>query len=180
MIVIIFNIRGFNNSLNERERDLMAERHVFLTAEGLVKIEDELDGLKSVKRKEIADRIKQALSFGDISENSEYDQAKNEQAQLEERIAKLENMLRNAKVIDEDEITTDKVSIGSKVVVKDLEFDEEMEYVLVGSAEADPYEGRISNESPLGSSLIGCEIGEIVEVNVPDGVIKYEILQIAR
>lgn len=158
----------------------MAEKHVFLTAEGLVKIEDELDALKSVKRKEIADRIKQALSFGDISENSEYDQAKNEQAQLEERIAKLENMLRNAKIIDEDEITTDKVSIGSKVVVKDLEFDEEMEYVIVGSAEADPYEGRISNESPLGSALIGCEIGEIVEVSVPDGVIKYEILQIAR
>ncbi|NLY46527.1 MAG: transcription elongation factor GreA [Tissierella sp.] len=158
----------------------MAEKHVFLTAKGLVKIEDELDDLKSVKRKEIAERIKQALSFGDISENSEYDQAKNEQAQLEERIAKLENMLRNAKIIDEDEITTDKVSIGSKVVVKDLEFDEEMEYVLVGSAEADPYEGRISNESPLGSALIGHEIGEIVEVNVPDGVIKYEILKIAR
>lgn len=158
----------------------MAEKQVFLTAEGLVKIEDELDDLKSVKRKEVAARIKVALSFGDISENSEYDQAKNEQAQLEERIAKLENMLRNAKIIDEDEITTDKVSIGSKVVVKDLEFDEEMEYVLVGSAEADPYEGRISNESPLGSALIGHEIGEIVEVNVPDGVIKYEILKIAR
>lgn len=158
----------------------MAEKHVFLTAEGLVKIEDELDVLKSVRRKEVAARIKVALSFGDISENSEYDQAKNEQAQLEERIAKLENMLRNAKIIDEDEITTDKVSIGSKVVVKDLEFDEEMEYVLVGSAEADPYEGRISNESPLGSALIGHEIGEIVEVNVPDGVIEYEILKIAR
>jgi transcription elongation factor GreA len=158
----------------------MAERHVFLTEEGLVRIEDELDELKSVRRKEIADRIKQALSFGDISENSEYDQAKNEQAQLEERIAKLENMLRNAKIIDEDDITTDKVSIGSKVVVKDLEFDEEMEYVIVGSAEADPYEGRISNESPLGNALIGCEIGEIVEVSVPDGVINYEILQISR
>ncbi len=158
----------------------MAERHVFLTEEGLVRIEDELDELKSVKRKEIADRIKQSLSFGDISENSEYDQAKNEQGQLEERIAKLENMLRNAKIIDEDEITTDKVSIGSKVVVKDLEFDEEMEYAIVGSAEADPYKGRISNESPLGSSLIGCEIGEIVEVSVPDGVIHYKILNISR
>ena len=158
----------------------MAEKHVFLTAEGLIKIEDELDELKSVKRKEIADKIKQALSFGDISENSEYDQAKNEQAQLEERIAKLENMLRNARLIEEDEITTDKVSVGSKVVVKDLEFDEEMQYVIVGSAEADPYEGRISNESPLGNALIGRELGEIVEVNVPDGVIKYEVLEIAR
>ncbi|HZJ98737.1 MAG TPA: transcription elongation factor GreA [Tissierellaceae bacterium] len=158
----------------------MAEKHVFLTAEGLIKIEDELDELKSVKRKEIADKIKQALSFGDISENSEYDQAKNEQAQLEERIAKLENMLRNARLIEEDEITTDKVSVGSKVMVKDLEFDEEMEYVIVGSAEADPYQGRISNESPLGNALIGRELGEIVEVNVPDGVIKYEVLEIAR
>ncbi|MFY9214617.1 MAG: transcription elongation factor GreA [Tissierellaceae bacterium] len=158
----------------------MAEKQVFLTAEGLVKIEEELNELKSVKRKEIAERIKVALNFGDISENSEYDQAKNEQAQLEERIAKLENMLRNAKIIDEDQITTDKVSVGSKVVVKDLEFDEEMEYVIVGSAEADPYEGRISNESPLGSALLGYKIGEIVEVNVPDGVIKYEIVNIAR
>lgn len=158
----------------------MAEKQVFLTAEGLVKIEEELNDLKSVRRKEVAERIKVALSFGDISENSEYDQAKNEQAQLEERIAKLENMLRNAKIIDEDEITTDKVSIGSKVLVKDLEFDEEMEYVLVGSAEADPYEGRISNESPLGSALIGHAIGDIVEVSVPDGVIQYEILKIAR
>ena len=158
----------------------MAEKQVFLTAEGLVKIEEELNELKSVKRKEIAERIKVALNFGDISENSEYDQAKNEQAQLEERIAKLENMLRNAKIIDEDQITTDKVSVGSKVVVKDLEFDEEMEYVIVGSAEADPYEGRISNESHLGSALLGYKIGEIVEVNVPDGVIKYEIVNIAR
>ncbi|NLN15429.1 MAG: transcription elongation factor GreA [Tissierellia bacterium] len=158
----------------------MAEREVFLTVNGLAKLEEELDILKSVKRKEVADKIKQALSFGDISENSEYDQAKTEQAQLEERIAKLENMLRNAKIIDEDEITTDKVSIGSKVLVKDLEYDEEMEYVIVGSAEADPYEGRISNESPLGRALLGHGIGEIVEVNVPDGVIKYEILKITR
>ena len=158
----------------------MADKYVFLTAEGLVKIESELDELKSVKRKEIADKIKQALSFGDISENSEYDQAKNEQAQLEERIAKLESMLRNAKLIEEDKITTDKVSVGSKVSVKDLEFNEEMQYIIVGSAEADPYEGKISNESPLGNALIGHELGEIVEVNVPDGIIKYEILEITR
>ena len=158
----------------------MAEKQVFLTAEGLVKIEEELNELKSVKRKEIAERIKVALNFGDISENSEYDQAKNEQAQLEERIAKLEMILRNAKLIDDEDITTDVVSIGSKVTVKDLEYDEEMEYTIVGSAEADPYEGRISNESPLGSALLGYKIGEIVEVNVPDGVIKYEIVNIAR
>jgi transcription elongation factor GreA len=158
----------------------MAERDVFLTAEGLRKLEDELDDLKTVRRKEIAERIKQALAFGDISENSEYDQAKNEQAQLEERIAKLEMMLRNAKLIDEDDISTDVVSIGSKVLVKDLEYDEEMEYTIVGSAEADPYEGRISNESPVGRALLGEKSGDTVEVQVPDGIIKYQILQITR
>ncbi|MEW8973610.1 MAG: transcription elongation factor GreA [Tissierellaceae bacterium] len=158
----------------------MAEKHVFLTAEGLAKLENEMDELKSVRRKEVAERIKQALSFGDISENSEYDQAKNEQAQLEERIAKLENILRNAKLIDEDEITTDKVGIGSRVTVKDLEYDEEMEYVIVGSAESHPYEGKISNESPLGKALLGGKSGDIVEVQVPDGIIKYKILDINR
>lgn len=158
----------------------MTQKHVFLTPEGLIKLENELDISKTVRRKEIASRIKTALDFGDLSENSEYDQAKNEQAQLEERIAKLETMLRNAKLIDEDEITTDVVSIGSKVVVNDLEYDEEMEYVIVGSAEADPFEGKISNESPLGSSLLGKKPGDQVEVKVPDGSIKYEILKITR
>ncbi|NMB27824.1 MAG: transcription elongation factor GreA [Tissierellia bacterium] len=158
----------------------MAERDVFLTLEGLRKLESELDELKTIKRKEVAEKIKQALAFGDISENSEYDQAKNEQAQLEERIAKLEAILRNARLIDEDEISTDVVSIGSKVIVKDLEYDEEMEYTIVGSAEADPYEGKISNESPVGSALLGKTKKEIVEVHVPDGLIKYQILSITR
>lgn len=158
----------------------MTEKNVFLTEEGLHKIEGELDHLKSVKRKEIAERIKVALGFGDISENSEYDEAKNEQAQLEERISKLENMLRNAVLIDESEITTDKVSVGSRVMVKDLEYDEEMEYIIVGSAEADPFEGKISNESPLGDSLIGKEKGDVVKVPVPDGTIEYEIINITR
>ena len=158
----------------------MTQKQVFLTPEGLMKLEEELDISKTVRRKEIATRIKTALDFGDLSENSEYDQAKNEQAQLEERIAKVETMLRNAKLIDEDEITTDVVSIGSKVVVNDLEYDEEMEYVIVGSAEADPFEGKISNESPLGSALLGKKPGEQVEVKVPDGSIKYEVLTITR
>lgn len=158
----------------------MTQKQVFLTPEGLIKLEEELDIAKTVRRKEIAARIKTALDFGDLSENSEYDQAKNEQAQLEERIAKLETMLRNAKLIDEDEITTDIVSIGSKVVVNDLEYDEEMEYVIVGSAEADPFEGKISNESPLGSALLGKKPGDQVEVKVPDGSIKYEVLTITR
>ena len=158
----------------------MAERDVFLTLEGLKKLEKELDELKTVKRREIADRIKQALAFGDISENSEYDQAKNEQGQLEERIAKLEMILRNAKLIDDEDISTDIVSIGSKVIVKDLEYDEEMEYTIVGSAEANPYEGKISNESPVGKALLGKKKEEIVEVRVPDGLIKYQILSITR
>ncbi|NLW41337.1 MAG: transcription elongation factor GreA [Tissierellia bacterium] len=158
----------------------MAERDVFLTYEGLKKLEKELEQLKTVKRREIADRIKQALTFGDISENSEYDQAKNEQAQLEERIAKLEMILRNARLIDDEDISTDVVSIGSKVVVKDLEYDEEMEYTIVGSAEADPYQGKISNESPVGKALLGKKKDDIVEVHVPDGLIKYQIISITR
>lgn len=158
----------------------MAEKDVFLTFEGLKKLEEELEKLKTVRRKEVAERIKQALAFGDISENSEYDEAKNEQAQLEERIAKLESMLRNAKLIDDEEISTDVVTLGSKVVVKDLEYDEEMEYTIVGSAEADPFNGKISNESPVGSALLGKKKGDIVEVQVPDGSIKYKIISITR
>src|SRR5690606_4936449 len=158
----------------------MAEKDVFLTLEGLKKLEEELDRLKTVRRREVAERIKQALAFGDISENSEYDEAKNEQAQLEERIAKLEAMLRNAKLIDDDENRTDIVTMGSKVVVKDLEFDEEMEYTIVGSAEADPFNGKISNESPVGSALLGKKKGDIVEVQVPDGIIKYKIISITK
>ncbi len=158
----------------------MSEKEVFLTPEGLEKLEMELDESKAVKRKEIAGRIKVALDFGDISENSEYDQAKTEQAQLEERIAKIEMMLRNAVIIDENEISTDVVGIGSRVSVKDLEYEEDMEFIIVGSAEANPHEGRISNESPVGSALLGNKSGDIVDVMVPDGIIKYEILTITR
>ena len=158
----------------------MPEREVFLTANGLQKLEDELDELKTVKRREIAERIKQALAFGDISENSEYDQAKNEQAQLEERIAKVESMLRNGILIDENEIRTDVVGIGSKISIYDKEYDEDMDLVIVGSAEADPTEGMISNESPVGSSLLGHKVGDIVDVVVPDGIIQYEIKDITR
>ena len=158
----------------------MAERDVFLTVQGLEKLENELEELKTVQRRDVADKIKVALSFGDISENSEYDQAKNEQAQLEERIVKLENTLRNAKIIDEDDISTDVVSVGSKVEVLDIEYDETMKYIIVGSAEADPFDGKISNESPVGNALIGGKTGDEVDVQVPDGIIKYKILSIAR
>lgn len=151
-----------------------------MTYEGVKKLEEELEYLKTVKRKEITEKIKVALGYGDLSENSEYDEAKNEQAFTEGRIIQLENMLKNAVVVDESEISTDTVSIGSIVKVKDYDFDEEVEYILVGSAEADPMKNKISNESPVGSALMGKKVGEIVEVNVPGGVSKFEILGIRR
>ena len=159
----------------------MSETKKFLmTYEGVKKLEDELEYLKAVKRKEITEKIKVALGYGDLSENSEYDEAKNEQAFTEGRILQLENMLKNAEVADESEIPTDTVSVGSIVKVKDYDFDEEVEYTIVGSAEADPMNFRISNESPVGKGLIGKKVGDVVEVNVPDGVSKFEVLDIRR
>ncbi|EEH99491.1 transcription elongation factor GreA [Clostridium tertium] len=159
----------------------MSETKKFvMTYEGVKKLEDELEFLKSVKRKEITEKIKVALGYGDLSENSEYDEAKNEQAFTEGRIIQLENMLKNAVVVDGSEIPTDKVSVGTKVKVKDYEFDEEVEYSIVGSAEADPMEFKISNESPVGAALLGKKVGEIVEVLVPGGINKFEILGIRR
>lgn len=158
----------------------MMNKEVVLTYEGLKKLEEELDYLKGTKRREMAERIKQALSFGDISENSEYDDAKNDQAQLEVRINTLENMLKHAKVIDEDEIRTDVVWVGSKVKVYDMEFEEEVEYFIVGSTEADPSQFKISNESPVGSALLGKTVGDLVEVSVPDGIIKFKVLEIHK
>lgn len=155
-------------------------KEFLLTQEGYDKLEEELENLKVVKRKEVAERIKVAISFGDLSENAEYDEAKKEQAQVEERILKLENMVRKAVIIDESKIDLNVVTIGSIVKVKDLEFDEEVEYTIVGSTEADPYDGKISNESPLGKALLGRAAKEVVEVQVPDGVAKFEILEIRR
>ena len=132
-------------------------KEFLLTQEGYDKLEEELENLKVVKRKEVAERIKVAISFGDLSENAEYDEAKKEQAQVEERILKLENMVRKAVIIDE-----------------------EVEYTIVGSTEADPYDGKISNESPVGKALLGRAAKEVVEVQVPDGVAKFEILEIRR
>jgi transcription elongation factor GreA len=151
-----------------------------MTYEGVKKLEEELEYLKTVKRKDITEKIKVALGYGDLSENSEYDEAKNEQAFVEGRIIQLENMLKNASIVDESEISTDKVSIGSKVKVKDYEFDEEVEYLIVGSAESDPMNFKISNESPVGSALVGKKVGDVVEVAVPGGTGKFEILEIRR
>jgi len=158
----------------------MTSKEVVLTYEGLKKLEAELEFLKGTKRREIAERIKQALSFGDISENSEYDEAKNEQAHIEGRIVQIESMLKHAKVIDEDEVSTEKVSLGSKVRLLDMEFDEEVEYYIVGSTEADALNFKISNESPVGSELIGKKVGDLVSVSVPDGTIQFKVLEIHK
>jgi transcription elongation factor GreA len=156
----------------------MAEKEVLLTHNGLKKMEDELDHLKTVKRREVAERIKIAISYGDISENSEYDDAKNEQAFIEGRIITLEKMLRNARIISASEVEADTIGIGTTVIIKDLEFGDIMEYTIVGTAEADPVENKISNESPVGRALLGRAIGDTIEVNVPVGAIQYEFLEI--
>lgn len=158
----------------------MSKKEVLLTYEGLKKLEEELEFLKGEKRKDIADRIKQALAFGDISENSEYDEAKNEQAQNEVRIVQLENMLKNASIIDEDEVDTQVVSLGAKVKIRDIKAKEEYDYQIVGSAEADPTSNRISNESPVGRALLGNKVGDTVEIEVPGGKIKYKIVSIYK
>jgi transcription elongation factor GreA len=155
-------------------------KQIVLTYEGVKKIEEELEYLKTVKRKEVTEKIKVALGYGDLSENSEYDEAKNEQAFVEGRIATLENMLKNAKIIDDEDINTDVVSIGATVKVKDLEFGDELEFTIVGSAEADPMKMKISNEAPIGRGLLGKRVGEKVEIQVPDGTTTFEILEIKR
>ncbi len=158
----------------------MVEKEVILTLDGLKKLEQELEHYKSVKRRDIAERIKEAIQFGDITENSEYEDAKNEQAMIEGRILTLEKILRNARVIDEGDIHTDVVSIGSTVRLKDLEVGEEIDYTIVGSAEADPVKSKISNESPVGKAILGQKIGRIVEVLVPAGKLRYEIINIRK
>jgi len=157
----------------------MSEKKTMLTYEGLKKLEAELQELKVVRRREVAQLIKEARSQGDLSENAEYDAAKEEQATVEARIVQLEKMLRNAEVIDEESLGAEVVSLGSKVTVFDIEFDEQVEYLIVGSTEADPIQGRISNESPLGAALIGRGRDEVISVEAPDGFIEYRILEIA-
>lgn len=152
----------------------MAEE-ILLTQEGYDKIVAEHENLVAVRRKEVADRLKEAISYGDISENAEYDSAKDEQAEVEERILKLEAMIRKAKIIDENEMPKDQVSVGVKVEVENVETGDVNEYVIVGSTEADPFAGRISNESLVGQNLLGKKIGEVVEIIVPDGILKLKV-----
>ncbi|NBD28049.1 transcription elongation factor GreA [Paenibacillus glycinis] len=158
----------------------MSDKEIILTQDGLNKLEDELENLKSVKRREVAERIKVAIGYGDISENSEYEDAKNEQAFIEGRIITLEKMLRNARIINNDEIHVDMVSIGSIVTVEDLEFGDTMEYTIVGTAESDPLQNKISNESPVGKAILGKIKGTTVEVSVPAGIIQYKIVDIKK
>jgi transcription elongation factor GreA len=158
----------------------MSEKEIILTPEGLKKLEEELEHLKSVKRREVAERIKVAIGYGDISENSEYDDAKNEQAFVEGRIITLEKMLRNARIINNDDVDLNAVSIGSIVTLKDMEFGDTVEYTIVGTAESDPFQTKISNESPVGKAILGKQKGSLVEVSVPAGTIQYEIIDIKK
>ncbi len=155
---------------------------ILLTQEGYDKLEAERDELVSVRRKEVSERLKEAISYGDLSENAEYDAAKNEQAELEERIHKLETMMRNARIINEDDVTGDYVNVGLKVTVEDVDSRENMDFVIVGSTEADPFAepAKVSNESEVGKNLLGKKIGEEVEISVPDGTLHYRITAISR
>ncbi|MCL2050009.1 MAG: transcription elongation factor GreA [Defluviitaleaceae bacterium] len=157
----------------------MADKKTVLTYEGLKKLEEELHELKVVRRKDVAAKIKEARGQGDLSENAEYDAAKDEQAEIEARITLVEKILRNAEVIDEEDLDADSISVGSKVRILDMEYNEEIEYFIVGSTESDPMGGRISNESPLGMALISKKCGDTVTVEAPQGALQYKILQIA-
>lgn len=160
--------------------DEFMNEELLVTQEGYDKIVAEHDELVSVKRAEVAERIKEAISYGDISENAEYDSAKNEQAELEERIHELEEMLRKAKIVSEEEMKGDKVNIGLKVTVKDTDTGEKEVFSIVGATESDPFSGKISTESPVGKALIGKKKGETVAVEIPDGIINYKIMKIEK
>jgi len=155
-------------------------KEVILSAEGLAKLEEELEYLKVVKRKEIAEKIKEARSFGDLSENSEYDAAKEAQASMEQRVVEIENIIQNAKIVSAQDSPSDVVSICSSVKVYDCDFEEEIVYTIVGSTEADPLNNKISDESPIGQGLLGKKLGETVDVNTPNGTITFKILEIQK
>ena len=157
----------------------MAKKNI-LTYEGLRKLEDELQDLKVVKRKEVSQKIKEAREQGDLSENAEYDAAKDEQRDIETRIEEIELILKNAEVVVEDEVDLDKISVGCKVRILDIEFDEELEYKIVGSTEANSLKGKISNESPLGRALLGATVGQEIKVEAPVGEVLYKVLEIQR
>ena len=158
----------------------MADKKHILTYAGLKQYEDELQNLKVVKRKEVAQKIKEAREQGDLSENAEYDAAKDEQRDIELRIEELEKLLKNAEVVVEDEIDVDKINIGCKVKLLDVEYDEEMEFFIVGSTEANSLQNKISNEAPVGHALMGKSVGDVVDVETQAGIIRYKVLDISR
>ncbi len=158
----------------------MEEKKKLLTYEGLKKLEDELQDLKVVRRKEVSQKIKEAREQGDLSENAEYDAAKDEQRDIEARIEEIEKILKNVDVVDEDEVDLDKVNVGCRVKVLDVAYDEEMEFKLVGSTEASSLKGKISNESPVGKALIGAKVGDVVKVETQAGTMDYKVLEIQR
>jgi transcription elongation factor GreA len=160
--------------------DSSSEKEVLLTYEGLKKLETELEYLRGDKRREVAERMKQAKAHGDLSENSEYDEARLEHAMVESRIIEYENKLKFAHIIDEDEVSTEEVSIGSRVRLFDYDFNQEAEYRIVGSTEANPSENKISNESPVGMALIGHKEGETIDASTPNGVLKFKIIKISK
>lgn len=159
---------------------MAAEKKNILTYEGLKKLEDELEDLKVVRRKEVADKIKEAREQGDLSENAEYDAAKDEQREIEARIEEIEKILKNADVVVEEDVDVDVINIGCKVKVLDMEFDEELELRIVGSTEASSLQGKISNESPVGKALLRHKVGDVVEVETQAGVMEYKILEIQK
>ena len=155
-------------------------KQIIVSHEGLKKLQQELEHLKTVKRKEVAMAIQKARSFGDLSENSEYDEAKNEQAEIESRIAMLEVTLENATILDDKDIKTDKVSVGNTVKIYNIATEQEEEYRIVGSTESDPIEGKISDDCPLGKSLLGQRVGDSINVETPGGIVKYTVISISK
>lgn len=158
----------------------MPDKKVILTYQGLKELEEEIQDLKVNRRKEVAEKIKEARAQGDLSENAEYDAAKEEQGEIEARIVYIEKLLKNVEVIDEDEVDLSTINVGCKVRLYDEEFEEEIDYAIVGSTEADPLKGKISNESPVGQSLLGKAVGDIAQVETPAGLLKFKVLEIHR
>lgn len=158
----------------------MPNKKIILTYSGLKEFEAELQNLKVIRRKDVAQKIKEAREQGDLSENAEYDAAKEEQGEIETRIVYIEKMLKNVEVIDENEVDISSIGVGCKVILFDIEFDEEIEYAIVGSTESDPLSGKISNESPVGEAIMGLKVGEIAKVTTPAGLLRFKVIEIHR
>ena len=180
----VLSILGINKvdnlDIKKREDDIMEAKKNILTYEGLKKYEEELQELRVVRRREVAQKIKEAREQGDLSENAEYDAAKDEQRDIEARIEELEKILKNVEVVDEDEVDLDKINIGCKVKILDLEYNDELEYKIVGSTEANSLKGKISNESPVGKALMGTKVGDVITVETPAGTFQYKVLEIQK